>query len=29
MMQGLVLDEVIDALTAEHQARLLASEGIA
>lgn len=26
MMQGLVLDEVIDALTAEHQARLLASE---
>ncbi|MCZ8041606.1 MAG: peptide chain release factor 1 [Beijerinckiaceae bacterium] len=29
MMQGLVLDEVLDALTAEHQARLLASEGIA
>lgn len=29
MMQGLVLDEIIDALTAEHQARLLASEGIA
>jgi peptide chain release factor 1 len=29
MMQGLVLDEVIDALTAENQARLLASEGIA
>ncbi|MDP3406989.1 peptide chain release factor 1 [Bosea sp. (in: a-proteobacteria)] len=29
MMQGLVLDDVIDALTAEHQARLLATEGIA
>jgi peptide chain release factor 1 len=28
MMQGLVLDDIIDALTAEHQARLLASEGI-
>ena len=27
MMQGLVLDEIIDALTAEHQARLLADEG--
>ncbi|WP_439497271.1 peptide chain release factor 1 [Bosea sp. (in: a-proteobacteria)] len=27
MMQGLVLDEIIDALTAEHQARLLAAEG--
>jgi len=26
MMQGLVLDEIIDALTAEHQARLLADE---
>ncbi|HEV7260216.1 MAG TPA: peptide chain release factor 1 [Bosea sp. (in: a-proteobacteria)] len=29
MMQGLVLDDIIDALTAEHQARLLATEGIA
>jgi peptide chain release factor 1 len=29
MMQGLVLDEIIDALTAEHQARLLAAEGVA
>ena len=29
MMQGLVLDDVIDALTAEHQARLLATEGLA
>lgn len=29
MMQGLVLDEIIDALTAEHQARLLAAEGAA
>jgi peptide chain release factor 1 len=28
MMQGLVLDEIIDALTAEHQARLLADQGI-
>jgi peptide chain release factor 1 len=27
MMQGLVLDEVIDALTAEHQATLLAQQG--
>ncbi|MGL5361982.1 MAG: peptide chain release factor 1 [Bosea sp. (in: a-proteobacteria)] len=27
MMQGLVLDEVIDALTAEHQATLLAEQG--
>lgn len=27
MMQGLALDEIIDALTAEHQARLLAAEG--
>jgi peptide chain release factor 1 len=29
MMQGLVLDEIIDALTAEHQAKLLAAEGMA
>lgn len=29
MMQGLVLDDIIDALTAEHQAKLLATEGIA
>jgi peptide chain release factor 1 len=29
MMQGLVLDDIIDALTAEHQARLLATEGLA
>jgi peptide chain release factor 1 len=29
MMQGLVLDEIIDALTAEHQAKLLAAEGVA
>ncbi|CAN5189746.1 peptide chain release factor 1 [soil metagenome] len=29
MMQGLVLDDIIDALTAEHQAKLLAMEGIA
>ncbi|MGO4405794.1 peptide chain release factor 1 [Bosea sp. RAF48] len=29
MMQGLVLDEIVDALTAEHQARLLAEEGAA
>lgn len=29
MMQGLVLDEIIDALTAEHQARLLADAGTA
>lgn len=29
MMQGLILDDIIDALTAEHQARLLATEGIA
>ena len=29
MMQGLVLDEIIDALTAEHQARLLSEEGMA
>ena len=29
MMQGLVLDEIIDALTAEHQAKLLSDEGIA
>lgn len=29
MMQGLVLDEIIDALTAEQQARLLAAEGMA
>ena len=29
MMQGLVLDEIIDALTAEHQAKLLSEEGIA
>ncbi|WP_293810052.1 peptide chain release factor 1 [uncultured Bosea sp.] len=28
MMQGLVLDEIIDALTAEHQAKLLADEGV-
>jgi len=28
MMQGLVLDEVIDALTAEHQARLLTDEAV-
>ncbi|KRE18159.1 peptide chain release factor 1 [Bosea sp. Root381] len=28
MMQGLVLDDIIDALTAEHQARLLADEAI-
>jgi peptide chain release factor 1 len=28
MMQGLVLDEIIDALTAEHQARLLADQGM-
>ncbi|KPF70970.1 peptide chain release factor 1 [Bosea sp. AAP35] len=28
MMQGLVLDDIIDALTAEHQAKLLASEGV-
>ncbi|AMJ63164.1 peptide chain release factor 1 [Bosea sp. PAMC 26642] len=28
MMQGLVLDEIIDALTAEHQAGLLAEEGM-
>lgn len=27
MMQGLVLDEIIDALTAEHQAALLAEQG--
>jgi len=27
MMQGLVLDDIIDALTAEHQAALLASHG--
>ena len=26
MMQGLVLDDIIDALTAEHQARLLADQ---
>ena len=29
MMQGLVLDEIVDALTAEHQARLLAAEAAA
>ncbi|MGO4172069.1 peptide chain release factor 1 [Bosea sp. TAF32] len=29
MMQGLVLDEIVDALTAEHQAKLLAEEGAA
>lgn len=29
MMQGLVLDDIIDALTAEHQARLLATEVLA
>ncbi len=29
MMQGLALDEIVDALTAEHQARLLAAEGAA
>ncbi|RYE33379.1 MAG: peptide chain release factor 1 [Hyphomicrobiales bacterium] len=29
MMQGLVLDEIIDALTAEQQAKLLAAEGMA
>lgn len=29
MMQGLVLDDIIDGLTAEHQARLLATEGLA
>ncbi|WP_353182157.1 peptide chain release factor 1 [Bosea sp. (in: a-proteobacteria)] len=29
MMQGLVLDEIIDALTAEHQARLLSEEDVA
>lgn len=29
MMQGLVLDDIIDALTAEHQARLLADATIA
>lgn len=29
MMQGLVLDEIIDALTAEHQARLLADQNAA
>lgn len=29
MMQGLALDEIIDALTAEHQAKLLAAEGAA
>ena len=29
MMQGLVLDEIIDALTAEHPAKLLAAEGMA
>ncbi len=28
MMQGLVLDDVVDALTAEHQAKLLAAEGM-
>ncbi len=28
MMQGLALDEIIDALTAEQQARLLTSEGL-
>lgn len=28
MMQGLVLDDIIDALTAEHQARLLADEAM-
>lgn len=26
MMQGLALDEIIDALTAEHQATLLAAQ---